>query len=61
MIYSLLIRQPLNTESDSDDDVQIVDKPIKIKKEPIVYEIEENDDDTTESPKVVGDLTDEFL
>jgi len=58
LIYSLPeFRQPLKTESDSDDDVQIVDKPVKIKKEQIVYEIEENDDDTTESPKVVGDLT----
>ena len=57
LIYSLPeFRHPANVP-DSDSDVEIVEKPVQIKKEPIVYEIEEKDDNTIDSPRIVGDIT----
>ena len=57
LIYSLPeFRRPEVTHY-VDSDVEIVDPPTEIKKERIVYEIEEKDDDSAQSPKIVGDLT----
>ena len=58
LIYSLPeFRHPANVGDIDDSDVEIVKPPVKIKKEPIVYEIEEKDDDTVDPPKSLGDLT----
>ena len=55
LIYSLPeFRHPANVP---DSDVEIIEKPVQIKKEPIVYEIQEKDDSTIGSPNIVGDLT----
>ena len=57
LIYSLPeFRRPEVTHH-VDSDVEIVEPPTEIKKERIVYEIEEKDNDSVESPKIVGDLT----
>ena len=63
LIYSLPEFRQSNKSECSDceceyeNEVEIQNKPIKLEKEHIVYEIQENDDDTTSSPTIVGDLT----
>jgi len=56
LIYSLPeFRRPIYGD-DSDDEVKIIN-PVKVKKEHIVYEIEEKDDDSVDEPKIAVDLT----
>ena len=56
LIYSLPEFRLPDYANDSDDDVKIIN-PVKIKKEPIVYEIEEKDDNSVDTPKIAGELT----